>query len=158
MKIVEYTDKFKDDVINLILNIQNIEFDVDIQLEEQPDIQDIHQYFTTSGGNFWLALDDHEKLIGTIGLQALTPQMAILKKFFVNSEYRGHKVGKALYDELLNFAEINNFLEIFLDTPSKATQSHQFYRKAGFEEIPKQQLPVVYKYPDRNSLIFRLKL
>ena len=46
MKIVEYTDKFKDDVINLILNIQIIEFDVDIQLEEQPDIQDIHQYFT----------------------------------------------------------------------------------------------------------------
>lgn len=81
MKIVEYTDKFKDDVIDLILNIQNIEFDVDIQLEEQPDIQDIHQYFTTSGGNFWLALDDHEKLIGTIGLQALTPQMAILKSF-----------------------------------------------------------------------------
>ncbi|MCH7308552.1 GNAT family N-acetyltransferase [Acinetobacter sp. NIPH 1852] len=158
MKIVEYNDKFKDDVIDLILSIQNIEFDVGIPLAEQPDIQDIHKYFITSGGNFWLALDQNDKLIGTIGLQALTPQIAILKKFFVISEYRGHQVGMALYNELLKFAEINHFLEIFLDTPAKATQSHKFYRKAGFKEVAKELLPVVYQYPDRDSLIFHLKL
>lgn len=158
MKVVGYTEKYKNDVIDLILTIQNIEFNVNISLDEQADIKDIYKYFNASGGNFWLALDDDEKLIGTLGLQAITPEIAILKKFFVSSEYRGHKIGAALYNELLKFAQKNNFLEIFLDTPAKATQSHKFYRKAGFEEVTKAKLPIVYQYPDRDSLIFCLKL
>lgn len=158
MKIIEYTDQFKDDVIQLILQIQNIEFEVNIQLDEQPDIQDIPKYFQTSGGNFWLAINDEDKLVGTLGLQAFNLKTAILKKFFVNPEYRGHKVGKALYDELIEFAKAQKFSEILLDTPAKATRSHQFYRQAGFQEINKQELPIPYIYPDRDSLIFLLKL
>lgn len=158
MKIVEYNETYKNEVIDLILNIQNVEFKVDIQLEEQPDLEDIYKYYIASGGSFWLALDANDKVIGTIGVQAITPQIAILKKFFVNFEYRGHKVGVALYNELIQFVKNNNFLEIFLDTPSKATRSHKFYRQAGFKEVSNDLLPSVYNYPDRDSLIFQLKV
>jgi GNAT superfamily N-acetyltransferase len=91
-------------IIELILRIQNFEFEINIQLHEQPDIEDITTYCQASGGNFWLALDENQMLIGTIGIQAFNNNIAILKKFFVNSEYRGHKIGKALYEELLRFA------------------------------------------------------
>jgi len=158
MKIVEYTNKYQDEAIKLILKIQNDEFKVDIQLDEQPDLLDITRYYIQSGGNFWLALNDQDEVVGTLGLQAYDSKSAILKKFFVSSELRGEKVGKALYDELIAFAQNKKFETIVLDTPSKATRSHKFYRQAGFIEIAKSDLPFNYIYPDRDSLIFLLKL
>ena len=44
------------------------------------------------------------------------------------------------------------------DTPSVATRSHAYYRKAGFRQITAAELPVPYRYPDRDSLLFLLAL
>jgi salicylate hydroxylase len=48
--------------------------------------------------------------------------------------------------------------QVLLDTPAVATRAQQFYRRAGFEQITREQLPVPYEYPDRDSLLFLLRL
>lgn len=158
MKIIDFNDKYKDDVVDFILNIQNIEFNVNIKLEEQPEINDVHKNFISLGGGFWLAIDEHDRLIGTIGLHRLSPEVAILKKFFIKKESRGHKVGLQLYKKLISFAESEGVLQIYLDTPATARGARNFYIKAGFKEISKENLPIQYSYPDRDSIIFRLNL
>lgn len=158
--ITIYDDSYKEEVIKLILHVQNVEYEVGISVEEQPDILDIYSNYINDGGNFWIALNDNGEVVGSIGLQRKTNEVAVLKKFFVYKDYRGNELGtgKKLYEALLDFAKKQGFSKIILDTPSKATRSHGFYKKVGFKEIDKEDLPTKYDYPDRNSIIFLLEL
>jgi len=158
--ITIYDDRYKEEVINLILHVQNVEYNVGISAEEQPDILDIESHYLNSGGNFWIALNDNGEVIGSIGLQRKTDEVAVLKKFFVYKDYRGKKIGigTGLYEALLDFVKMKGYSNVILDTQSKATRSHGFYKKVGFKQIDKEDLPIQYDYPDRNSLIFLLEL
>lgn len=158
--ITTYDDKYKEEVIKLILYVQNVEYEVGISIEEQPDILDIQSNYIKDNGNFWVALNDKEEVVGSIGLQKKTNEVAVLKKFFVYKDYRGKEIGigTGLYEALLNFAKIQGFSKLILDTPSKAIRSHGFYKKVGFKEINKGDLPIQYDYSDRDSLIFELDL
>lgn len=158
--IITYDDRYKEEVIKLILYVQNVENSVGISEEEQPDILDIQSNYINDGGNFWISLNDNGEVVGSIGLQKKTNEVAVLKKFFVYKDYRGKEFGISadLYQALLDFVNKQGFLKVILDTPSIATRSHSFYKKVGFKEIDKEDLPIQYDYPDRNSLIFQLDL
>lgn len=80
------------------------------------------------------------------------------EKVFCKKEFRSQKVGLALYNKLLEFAENAGVGYIMLDTPSVAHASHRFYEKAGFRKIGKDELPMPYTYPDRDSILYMLDL
>ena len=126
-------------------------------MEEQPDLKDIKSCYQQGGGEFWVARDNG-KVIGTIGIMMKENRCAVMKKFFVDSEYRSQKVGLALYKKLLEYAENAGVKHIILDTPSVAKASHRFYEKAGFRIIELSELPVEYTFPDRDSLVYSLDL
>ncbi len=157
MEIIRFEEKYKADVISLILDIQNNEAKINLSIEEQPDLNDIFGAYINDGGNFWLALDGGE-VVGTIGLMKINHDWCVLKKFFVRADYRSKKVGLALYEALLDFAKTEGFRHIILDTPSVATKSHTFYERAGFKQIGKSDLEVEYHYPDRHSILYKLDI
>lgn len=157
MQIETYRGKYDDEIISLILEIQNNEAKIDLPLQEQPDLLDISQSYQQNGGEFWIALSDG-KVIGTIGLMLKEQNYAVMKKFFVKKEYRSQKIGLALYRELLKFAKNAGVRHIILDTPSVAHESHQFYENAGFRKIDATELPILYTYPDRKSILYMLDL
>jgi GNAT superfamily N-acetyltransferase len=157
ISIIEYRSIYQTEVVDLILEIQNVEFNLGISLDDQSDLLDIDAYYTGSGGGFWLAVDATGQVVGTIGLQ-LKSGIGIMKKFFVPKAYRGADTGCAtmLFDTLLNHATSRGVATIVLDTPAAATRSHMFYQRHGFREIERHDLPITYDYPDRNSIFFRL--
>lgn len=157
MEIKTYCEKYDAEIVALILDIQNNEAKIDLSLQEQPDQLDIRRNYQQGGGEFWVALSDG-KVSGTIGLMLKERHCAILKKFFVKKEYRSQKVGLALYRELLSFAERAGVRFIILDTPSVAHASHRFYEKTGFRRIGIDELPVLYAYPDRESILYMINL
>lgn len=157
MEITTYKETYKNEIIDLILRIQNDESGIDLSLEEQPDLNDIAAAYQKEEGEFWVALDGG-RVIGTIGIMNKGNRYGILKKFFVDAEYRGQKVGLNLYRELLNFAREHGIQHVILDTPSVAKESHTFYARAGFRQIAKEDLPIPYEFPDRDSLLFLLDI
>lgn len=157
MEITQYRDEFKTEVIELILDIQNNEAKVNMPIECQPDLLDITDAYINCGGDFWVAIADGH-VVGTLALMRIDDQWAVLKKFFVRSDYRSRKVGLALYMRLLDFANAMGYRHIILDTPSVAKKAHSFYERAGFRRIEKTELPVRYDYPDRQSLLLKLDL
>jgi N-acetylglutamate synthase-like GNAT family acetyltransferase len=146
-------------VIDLVLRIQNDEYAVGLSLADQPDLVGLTDSYARGGGAFWVAEVDGA-VVGCIGLMALDARVGVLKKFFVEAGHRGAAAGVAagLYEALIRRAMALGLRTLILDTPSVATRSHTFYRKAGFRQIDKSELPVPYAYPDRNSLLFRLDL
>lgn len=158
--VCDFHSSMQQQVIDVILHVQNVEFNVGISLEQQPDLSDIEGHYLASGGGFWVATNAEGKVVGTIGLQAKPGGIGILKKFFVLASYRGSQTGCAakLFAALTEHARKSEMRTLVLDTPSVATRSHAFYRAAGFQEISEAQLPVTYDYPNRNSIFFRLDL
>ena len=157
MKIETYSGRYDDEIRSLILSIQNDEAKIGLTLEEQPDLPDIGRSYQQSGGEFWVALSDG-RVIGTVGLMLREEHCAILKKFFVKREVRSQGMGLSLYRELLEYARGRDVRHIILDTPSVARVSHRFYERAGFVRITSDALPVLYSYPDRDSILYMLTL
>ena len=58
------------EVIDIILPIQQLEFNVPVTLEAQPDLSRLDEVYHGSGGGFWGARHNGQ-LVGTIGLIAL---------------------------------------------------------------------------------------
>lgn len=145
-------------VADFVLGIQNGEFNLGFAPHEQPDLLNLSGFYATGG--FWVAKADGE-LVGTIGLQRLDEQTAILRKMFVKRELRGAtlKVAQQLFDRLLAAAHQLRFRTIYLDTPAIAAASHRFYERNGFVQvIDKLTLPTAYRYPDRDSRVYQLRL
>ena len=155
--IQTYQEQYKEQIIRLILSIQNDEAKIHLSLAEQPDLKDIPACYEKDGGEFWIATEN-DKLIGTIALMNFGSGNAVLKKFFVKKEYRNKGLGQQLYRTLLRYAEEHQFHTLLLDTPSVAKASHKFYEKAGFIKINREQLPFPYEYPDRDSVVYLLRL
>ncbi len=156
MEIETYRGKYDEEIISLILGIQNGEAGIGLSLEEQPDLTDIARYYQRSG-EFWTALDNG-KLVGTVGIMLRENNCAVMKKFFVDAEYRRKGVGAALYGKLLDYAKAAGVKHIILDTPSVARASHRFYENAGFRKTEKASLPINYDFPDRNCIVYILDL
>jgi RimJ/RimL family protein N-acetyltransferase len=149
----------RDAIIDLVLGIQNGEFRLNITLAEQDDLLDVAAHYL-DGGGFWVATTARGEIIGSIGLMRKSAQVAVLKKFFLKPAYRGRVLGhaQALFDALLAVAKHQGIAQIILDTPSVAVRSHRYYESVGFRRIGRDELPVAYDYPDRDSLLYSLEL
>ena len=157
MEIIKYQDKYKKQVTDLILHIQNDEAKINLSIQEQPDLLDINSYYEKNGGGFWVAIENDE-VIGTFAFMNYGNGKAVLKKFFVRADWRDKKIGFALYKTVIEYLKQNGYKQALLDTPSVAYKSHNFYEKAGFKRIKKEALPFHYEYPDRDSYLYLLKL
>lgn len=68
MKIKQFEPIYQNEAVSLILDIQNNEAKINLSLKEQPDLLDINKHYIATGGNFWIAVDDDNHVIGTIAL------------------------------------------------------------------------------------------
>lgn len=129
-------------VIQLILNIQQNEFNVPITLEGQPDLLQIESFYYGSGGGFWGAFVE-EQLVGTIELIKFDNHAGAIRKMFVKKEFRGKETGVAqqLLDCLLNYAAGLGLNHLYLGTITKLAAALRFYEKNNFVQIPKSALP-----------------
>lgn len=53
MQILTYQEKYKQQIIDLILHIQNSEAKINLSLEEQSDLLDIPAYYEKDGGTMF---------------------------------------------------------------------------------------------------------
>jgi N-acetylglutamate synthase-like GNAT family acetyltransferase len=138
----DYTEKFEDDILDLILEIQQNEFGISITKKDQPDLSDIKNFYQTGNGNFWVALFENH-VVGTISLKDIGNRQAALRKMFVKAEYRGnpYKTAQLLLDRLLEWSHERGLTDIYLGTTEKFLAAHRFYEKNNFERVTPEQLP-----------------
>ncbi len=157
MEIIRYDEKYKQQIIDLILRIQNDEEKIGLSLAEQPDLLDIPMYYDRNGGGFWIAVEQGA-VVGTVACMNYGDGNAVLKKFFVREDWRSKKLGLALYQTAISYLKEKGYVQVLLDTPSVAKASHRFYERAGFRKINVGELPFSYEYPDRDSYLYLLQL
>lgn len=151
-----YRPEWNLQVITLILKIQREEFGVPITLEQQPDLNSISEFYQKGTGNFWVALYQ-EKVIGTIALIDIGNGQVALRKMFVDSNYRGgeFRTGQLLLDAAIHWMKIKGCTDVFLGTLDIFKAAQRFYRKNGFEEIAKSNLPPTFPAMKLDNTFFK---
>jgi N-acetylglutamate synthase-like GNAT family acetyltransferase len=149
----------RDAVGRLILSIQRDEFQVQITLEQQPDLTDIPSYYQKGKGNFWTAMAG-ERVVGTIGLLEIGNDQVALRKMFVAPDFRGGETRTAhqLLDTVLSWCHTQGVKQIFLGTTSKFIAAHRFYEKRGFIEIADTVLPPSFPRMVVDSKFYTMQL
>ncbi|MCA1323983.1 GNAT family N-acetyltransferase [Herbaspirillum sp. alder98] len=146
-------------VVDVILPIQQQEFEIPITLEGQPDLQDIGNFYQKGKGNFWVALDG-ERVVGTVSLLDIGHDQVALRKMFVAASHRGSEFGTArrLLDGAIAWAREQGVKQIYLGTTAKFLAAHRFYEKNGFALIEKSALPAAFPVMVVDTRFYRLAL
>jgi N-acetylglutamate synthase-like GNAT family acetyltransferase len=146
-------------VVDLIVSIQQKEFNIPITAEDQPDLHDIPNYYQKNQGNFWVALHN-EVVVGTISLLDIGNGQSALRKMFVHQQYRGPEKGIArnLLKTLLDWAKLRRLREIYLGTTPFFFAAHRFYEKNGFIEISKEDLPTTFPLMEVDTKFYKYTL
>ncbi len=140
--IEQYTDSYQQAVQRLILGIQRDEFQIDIDLEMQPDLRDISNFYQRDSGNFWIAKSGDE-VIGCVAVIDIGSRHFALRKMFVDERFRGREfnTGQKLLDTAIEHAKGMGIETIYLGTTEKFLAAQRFYEKNGFHAIDKGALP-----------------
>jgi N-acetylglutamate synthase-like GNAT family acetyltransferase len=146
-------------IIDLILPIQQIEFNVPVTLADQPDLLDIESFYMKSGGNFWGAMQDGE-VIGTIALINTGHSACAIRKMFVKKEFRGKElnIAQRLLEELLMFCRSNEIKDLYLGTVTILKAAQRFYERNGFEKIEPDDLPHYFPRMAADDLFYHLNI
>jgi N-acetylglutamate synthase-like GNAT family acetyltransferase len=146
-------------IIDLIVSIQQKEFNIPITADDQPDLRNIPNYYQKNRGNFWVALHNKD-VVGTISLLDIGNGQSALRKMFVHQNYRGLKKGTALnlLKTLLDWATSKRLREIYLGTTPQFLAAHRFYEKNGFTEISKEDLPETFPVMEVDTKFYKYEL
>jgi len=116
IRIIPYESTFQDEVVDLIVYIQQKEYNVPITKEEQPDLLEIETFYQRNHGNFWIATYV-DKVVGTVALLDIENQQVALRKMFVKKEFRGKEWGASykLLQTAISWAENKKLKDIYLE-------------------------------------------
>ena len=136
-----YNDHCKQ-ILDLILPIQQIEFNVPVTLEGQPDLLDIETHYHNTKGGFWGAKNGDE-LVGSIALIGFGSNSGAIRKMFVKKEFRGKENGAAqqLLETLITFCKEKEITNLYLGTVDMLKAAHRFYEKNGFIKMNSEDMP-----------------
>lgn len=128
--IIEYSEEYRDKVINLWIEICVKEFNFD---DWHDDIRkmDNHTY-KEDNGNFWIAINDKDEVIGTIALKNIENGKGCLKSLYVKKEERRNGIAKELFNRFMEFAILSGYKTIELDTYQSFEHAIRFYEKNNF--------------------------
>ncbi|WP_210149291.1 GNAT family N-acetyltransferase [Chryseobacterium scophthalmum] len=159
LEIKLVNDTYSKEIIDLVLNIQQKEFNVPITIEDQPDLMQIEDFYFANGGSFWGAFINGE-LVGTIALVKFDEKAAAIRKMFVKKEIRGkeHGIAQKLLETLIAYCQKNGIEEVYLGTVSILKAALRFYERNHFEIIEKELLPSKFPLMNADNVFYFLNL
>ena len=135
MKIVLFEEKYRDDLIFMILEAKNALGRVP-GLNE--DLLDIRKNYFDKGDMFWIALDENNRVIGSVGYSSFPDSdEVVLHRLFVKYNIKHLGIGTALLqtaeEHLKNIGKKK--IVVHLGNKEQFFESWQFYPKHGYKEF-----------------------
>ncbi len=151
MKIRAWQPSDSPQIVGLVTTILEREFPGDQRAYPAEDLEHLAETYQGPADTFLVAEEDN-RVIGTCGVKADAPRTAILRRLFVDPEYRGKGVGRSLLNEALAFCKKKGFREVIIRTSTGMRQAIQLCNSMGFQQDGKWSLGEV------TLVRFRLKL
>ena len=111
--------------------------DVDSRIESVSKYveETVEEYFQTSpseGVSYLISIDD--VIVGMGTLRILKRGLGEIKRMYVQPDFRGRGLGKALLNKLIDSAREFKLDKLYLETGPFMEAAQHIYKKAGFKE------------------------
>ena len=135
MQIIPYEEKYRDDLIFMILQAKDA---LGRKPSINPDLLDIKSNYFDKGDMFWVAIDENDRVVGSVGYSKMeNTNEAFVHRLFVKASEKRNGIGTAL----LQVAE-NEMIKqgiavslVHLGEPKEQWfESYSFYSKHGYFE------------------------
>ena len=135
MQIIPYEEKYRDDLIFMILQAKDA---LGRKPSINPDLLDIKSNYFDKGDMFWVAIDENDRVVGSVGYSKIeNTNEAFVHRLFVKASEKRKGIGTAL----LQVAE-NEMIKqgiavslVHLGEPKEQWfESYSFYPKHGYFE------------------------
>ena len=134
MKIIEFENKYRDDMIFMILEAKNALGRVP---GLNPDLLDIKKNYFDKGDMFWIALDENERVINSVGFNTNKNEKEVtLHRLFVKFNLKHQSIGTALLKKAEEYIKSKNKNTVYvnLGKGEEWFESRFFYTKHGYIE------------------------
>lgn len=131
IRLIPFEEKYRDDLIYMILDAKNALGRVP-GLNE--DLLDIKSFYFDKDGMFWLALDENDRVVGSCGfLPEGDGKIAWLHRLFVKATLKRQGIGTALLQIAEMYAKERGTEELYVHLGGDGFfESRNFYPKHGF--------------------------
>ena len=126
----------QDSVKDLILSILMKEYPFDKSAYSDSDLLHIGETYGGTRNTFFVA-EEENKVVGTVGVKEDTKNEALIRRLFVNSEYRGRGHGAELLEKAVAFCRQNGYKKIYFRCTDRMASAMKLCQKKGFREIEK---------------------
>ena len=133
MNIRNFVPEDAERVKSLILSILTNEYPFDKKAFSESDLNNIKDIYSGSRDLF-LVIEADGELIGTMAIKEESPESALIRRFFVASDYRRKGYGRKLMEEAITFCKSKEYKNIVFQGTGKMTQAIELCKKAGFTE------------------------
>ncbi len=159
VEIIPFQEKYQNQLVQLILDIQQLEFQVPITAADQPDLFTIDDFYRKNGGEFWIAISENQ-VVGSIGLIRIGNNNGVIRKMFVSKEWRGKTsgIGQRLFDRMLTYCRQFDITTLYLGTRTQLEAALRFYDRNGFLTVPKETLPADFPVMSVDNVFCKLNL
>lgn len=131
MKIIKFEEKYRDDMIYMILSRK-------ASMGKIPhinnDLLDIKTNYFDKGHPFWIALNEFDRVVGCIGTKTDENNNIFLSHLFVKNDYQRKGIGSKLLALAEESARTRGYQEIHVHLGKDYLESHLFYPKHGYYE------------------------
>ncbi|MDP4089120.1 MAG: GNAT family N-acetyltransferase [Bacillota bacterium] len=131
MDVRLFEEKYRDDMIFMILEAKNALGRIP-RLNE--DLLDITANYFSTGNMFWIAIDDNDRVIGTVGTKIISENEMWLKRLYVKCSMKRQGIGKRLYEKAEEFAVQKGMNTIYTRFSPEYVEAPKFYTAEGFVE------------------------
>ena len=133
MRIIPFDSRYRDDMIFMILEAKNA-------LGRAPrlndDLLDIEKNYLQNGDMFWLALDDNDRVIGSVGYRSIEGTKEVfLHRLFVKCDQKRRGIGSRLLETAENYlaSQGKTAVRVHLGQPREQWfEAYRFYPRHGY--------------------------
>ena len=135
MIIKPYEDKYRDDLIFMILQAKDA---LGRRPTINPDLLDIKTNYFDKETMFWIAVDDNDRVVGSIGYSKTDCSVeAFLHRLYVKASEKRKGIGSVLLktaEEEMKKKGISTALVHLGEPKEQWFESYHFYPKHGYKE------------------------
>lgn len=132
MRIIEFEDKYRDDMIFMVLEAKN---SLGVMPRLNNDLLDIQSNYYENGTKFWLAIDENDRVAGCLGYVDLGFGAAKLHRFYVKHSMKRQGIGSLLLQVAEESIINSGYREILVHLSGpEFLEARNFYPKKGYIE------------------------